>query len=138
MPYSAKQVSILQAERTNDPLVRGYSGMDDAAFLTSITTADRTNARTIMSSGEIFEQLDQTEFAALTAADQARVDRILGLGAEVIVGPGNTHAVQEFIATFGSASATLAALQVLRDQLFTRAEEIGLPIPNLGDVQRTS
>ena len=40
MPYSASQVAALQAERTNDPHTRGYSGMDDATFHTSVNLAD--------------------------------------------------------------------------------------------------
>ena len=139
MPYSSRQVSVLQAERTDDPLVRGYSGMTDAQFLTSLTAADRINARTTMSAGEIFEQIDPGEFAALNNTQTARVDRVLGLGAQVIVGPGNNHqAVQEMIAAFGGGSATMVALAALRDQLFSRAEEIGLPVPILADIQRTT
>ena len=139
MPYTAKQVNDLQNERTNDPLVRGYSGMTDAQFLASVTTVDRVNARTTMSAGEIFEQVDAAEFAALNNTNKARVDRVLGLGAEVIVGPGNNHqAVQEMIAAFGGGSNTLSALAVLRDQLFSRAEELGLPPPILADAQRTT
>lgn len=139
MPYSAKQVGVLQAERTNDPLVRGYSGMTNPQFLTSITTTDRVKARTSVSAGEIFEQIDATEFAALSPSGTIRVDRVLGLGAEVIVGPGNAHqAVQEMIAAFGGGSATMTALAALRDQLFSRAEELGLPPPILADVQRTT
>ena len=138
MPYTAKQVSDLQAERTNDPLTRGYSGMADAAFLISITAEDRDNPRITMSAGEIFEQVDAAEFNALNTGNKARVDRVLGLGAEIIVGPGNSHqAVSELVATFGGGSATLTSLAALRDQKFSRAEEIGLPAPILSDVART-
>ena len=139
MPYSAKQVSALQAERTNDPLARSYLGMTDAQFLTSITTEDRDNPRTSMSAGELFEQIDSAEFIALNNANKARVDRVLGLGSDIIVGPGNAHqAVQELIATFGGVSATITSLAALRDQLFSRASELGLPNPILADVERTS
>jgi len=90
-----------------------------------------------LSAGEIFEQIDAAEFAALDAAQTARIDRVLSLGAEVIVGPGNSHqAVQEFIAAFGGASATVAALSALRDVKISRAAEIGLPDPSFGDVAR--
>ena len=77
MPYTAKQVGILQDERTNDPLARSYSGMSDVQFLTSIATEDRINARTTMSAGEIFEQIDLAEFVALSNAETVRVDRVL-------------------------------------------------------------
>jgi len=139
MPYTARQVSILQAERTNDPLARGYSGMNNAQFFTSITTVDRPNERSIMSAGEIFETIVGSEFIALSNANKARVDRLLGLGAEIVIGPGNAHqAVQELLATFGGGSATVAALAALRNQLQSRVQEIGLPDPILADVQRTS
>ncbi len=139
MPYSAKQVSDLQAERTNDPLTRGYSGFDDAAFFASITADDRPNPLTTMSAGVIFNTIVPAEFAALAAADKTRVDRVLNLGAEVIIGPDNSpNAVQELLATFGGGSATITALAALRDQSQTRANEIGLPNPILADVQRTS
>ena len=139
MPYTAKQSSELQSERTNDPLARGYSGMTDAQFLASVTAENRIIARKLLNAGEIFEQIDAAEFTALTAASKARVDRVLGLGAQIIVGPGNNHqAVQELIAAFGGASTTLANLSTLRDELYSRAVELGLPTPNLGDVQRTT
>ena len=139
MPYTAKQVNDLQNERTNDPLSRGYSGMTDVQFLSSITTENRVIARTLLNAGEIFEQIDAAEFTALSAASKGRVDRVLGLGANIIVGPGNNHqAVQELIAAFGGASATLTNLAALRDELKSRAVELGLPNPNLGDVQRTT
>jgi len=139
MPYTAREVSILQSERTDDPLSRGYSGMTDAQFLTSITTEDRDNPRTSISSGELFESIDRAEFIALSNADKVRVDRLLGLGAEIIVGPGNAHqAVQELLATFGGSSTTVTALAALRDVQFSRAAELGLPRPILADVGRTT
>ncbi len=139
MPYTAKQVSVLQAERTVDPLIRGYSGMTDGQFLTSLITEDRDNPRTTMSSGEVFEQIDAAEFVALNTQNKTRVDRVLGLGAEVIVGPGNNHqAVQELLGAFGGGSMTLVNLAALRDQKFSRAEELNLPLPILPDVQRTT
>ena len=92
-----------------------------------------------MSSGEIFESIVPSEFAALTSGEQVRVDRVLGLGAEIIIGPGNSpNAVQELVSTFGGGSGTISALAALRDQLQSRASEIGLPNPILADVARTS
>ena len=139
MPYTAKQVSDLQDERTDDPLTRSYSGMTNAQFLSSITAIDRPDPRTSMSAGEIFESVDAAEFNALTDPLKERVDRVLGLGAEIVVGPGNNHqAVQELITAFGGGSATIASLSALRDQLQSRAREIGLPEPILADVARTT
>ena len=114
--YSNKQVVELGAERTADPLGRGYSGMTDQQFDDSVNAEDITVERTTMSAGEIMEQIDGAEFNALDAANTVRVDRVLGLGAEIIVGPGNNHnAVQELLATFGGTSATIASLAALRE-----------------------
>jgi len=139
MPYNARQVSVLQAERTNDPLSRSYSAMSDVQFQTSIITVDRPNPLTLMSAGDIFEAIVPSEFQGLTNSEQTRVDRILGLGAEIIIGPGNSpNAVQELLNTFGVLSTTVTNLSALRDQQQSRAQEIGLPDPILADVQRTS
>lgn len=139
MPYNAKQVSDLQAERTIDPLTRGYSGFTDVQFLTSITTENRDNPLTSISSGVLFEAIDVVEFQALSVSDKTRVDRLLGLGAEVVVGPGNAHmAVQELLNTFGSGSTTVTTLATIRDQQFSRAAELGLPVPILADIARTT
>ena len=135
MPYSAKQVSDLQAVRDN-PI---YDGMDDAAFLAAILTKDAEAPRASITAGELFESIVPAEFQALSAADKTRVDRLLGLGAEIIVGPGNAHqAVQELLATFGGGSATVTALAAVRDVKITRAAAAGLPDPKLGDVARTT
>ena len=139
MPYTAKQTSELQAERTDDPLARGYAGMTNAQFLASMNAEDRDNPRTSMSSGEVFEAIDGAEFVALNNANKARVDRVLGLGANVIIGPGNAHqAVQELLAAFGGGSSTVAALAAVRDRKFSRTMELGLPVLKITDVQGTS
>ena len=135
--YNNEQVSILQDEKTNDPLTRGYSAMTDQQFMDSMNTADLEQERTSMSSGEIMEQISGAEFAALTAAETARVDRVLGLGADVIIGPGNLHnAVQELIAVFGGISLTIIALDAARSISITRAQELGIPAVNLSVMTR--
>ena len=121
-------------EIRNDPLARGYSGMTDAQIVTSLNTVDRDNERTTMSAGEVMESIDGTEFAALSAADKTRVDRVLGLGAEIVIGPGNAHnAVQELL-VFGGGSATITALAAMRNQQISRAQEVGAGIVNLNTV----
>ena len=139
MPYSARQVADLQAERTGDPLARGYAVMTDGQFLASLIVENRDNPRTSITAGELFESIDVAEFQALDAGQKTRVDRLLGLGAEIIIGPGNAHqAVSELQATFGGGSNTVGALQVVRDQKFSRVVELGLPVPILADIERTS
>lgn len=135
MAYSARQVSILQDERTNDPLGRSYSGMDDPTFLGSITTVDRTRNRSTMSASEVYNSVDQTEWAALSATEQQEIWDILHMGSDL--DPFGREA-SRFTAIFPGAGATLTALAAARVENITRAEEIGLPNPNLGDVGRTS
>jgi len=135
MPYSAKQVSDLQAERD----LPTYNGQDDATFLAAITAETVDAPLTSITAGQLFEAIVPSEFQTLSQAQQARVDRLLGLGAEVIIGPDNSpQAVQELLATFGGGSTTVQTLAALRDQKTSRAAELGLPTPILADVERTS
>ena len=135
MPYTAKQVAGLQAERD----LPAYDGQDDATFLAGIT-AETVDAPLIsITSGQLFEAIVPSEFQALTAAEKVRVDRLLGLGAEIIIGPDNSpQAVQELLATFGGPSVTVQTLAALRDEKISRAQELGLPDPILADVARTT
>ena len=120
-------MTTLRDEVTTDPLGRGYAGMTDQQLVDDLNAPVRTRERTTMSAGEIMEHIDTAEFAALTNANKARVDRVLGLGADVIIGPRHAHsAVQEFLATFGGGSATLTALTASRDEVISRATEIGV------------
>lgn len=113
-------------EITLDPLGRGYSGMTDEQLSIDLNTVYRTRERTLMSAGEIMEAIDGLEFAALSAANKKRVDRVLGLGAEIIIGPGNNHnAVQELL-VFGGGSTTVANLVALRNVAITRANELNV------------
>lgn len=122
-------------ELTLDPLGRGYVGMTDEQATVDLNTAYRTRQRTTMSAGEIMEAIDSTEFTALSAANKARVDRVLSLGAEIIIGPGNNHnAVQELL-VFGNASNTVANLVALRTIAITRAAELGISRPKVGQVE---
>ena len=119
-------MTILADEVTADPLARGYAGMTDQELVDSLNALDRTRERTTMSAGEVMEQIDGAEFSALNNASKARVDRVLGLGAEIIIGPGNAHnAVQEML-VFGGGSATIAALVAARTEAISRAQEIGV------------
>ena len=136
--YSTKQVMELGEEKTADPLSRGYAGMTDQQFADSINDENITVERTTMSAGEIMEQIDGTEFSALTPALTTRVDRVLGLGAEIFVGPGNNHnAVQELLAAFGVSSATITSLAALRDLSKTsRRSQKGWPLCSVSTILR--
>ncbi len=140
MRYTQPQVDDLAAEQLGDPLTLGYSGMTDQQFADSMNGLTRPNERTTMSAGEIMEQIDGAEFTALSAADKGRVDRVLGLGADVIIGPGNAHnAVQELLAAFGAGSNTITNLATVRGSTqISRAQELGLPFVSVSVISRIS
>ncbi len=118
------QFDALKAELINDPLARGYAGMTDAAAVTSLTTADRDNWNSL-EAAQIFESLDLTEFAALSAGDQARVDRVLGLSGQIATAPGG-QARQEMINVFGGGSQTIQNLASIANTPRSRANELGI------------
>ena len=138
MSYTQLQVDALAAERVSDPLGLGYAGMTDQQFANSMNATTRTVERTVMSAGEIMEHIDGGEFVAMLATSKARVDRVLSLGSEIIIGPGNNHnAVQELLAAFGAGSATIAALAAARGAPKTsRAAELGLPFVSVSVISR--
>lgn len=136
--YTNKQIVALGVERTNDPLSRGYAGMADQQFSDSMNAQDITVERATMSAGEIMEQIDGAEFTALLAPEKARVDRVLGLGAEIFIGPGNNHnAVQELVATFGAGSNTITNLAAIRGlDKTSRAKQLGFPRCSVSTILR--
>lgn len=122
----------LKAEITNDPLGRGYAGMTDAQVAADLNTVNRDNW-VPLSSSQIFESIDAAEFVALTPAQQARVDRILGLGSGIQTTPGS-QARSELIAVFGGGSTTITTLASIANQQISRAQELGLGVVREGHV----
>jgi len=118
--------AILKTELTDDPLTRGYAAMSDQQAADSLNTANRSHLSDTLSSALLFENIDRTEFQALTAAMQSRVDRLLGLGEGIKVGPGS-QARAELLAVFGGGSATAASLVAALTETVSRAQELGLP-----------
>jgi len=125
----------LRDEVINDPLGRSYAAMTAKQVADDGHTKYRTDERTVMSAGEIWEHIVDSEFIALSDANKARVDRVLGLGAEIIIGPGNNHnAVQELIATFGGGSTTITNLAAARAIAISRWQELGLGNVKVGHI----
>lgn len=114
----------LKDEVTNDPLGRGYAGMDDVAAADDLNTAYRTRNRATMTASEVYNAIDQTEWAALTADQRQELWNILHLGE---VNPFGLEAAR-FQSIFG-AGATLTVLQAARLESITRAQELGLRSP---------
>ena len=118
----------LRQELLRDPLGRGYAGMSDAQVLADITdTSTRSlQNRDSISSSELYEALDRSEYLALTPGQRAEVNILLGLG-EIIIITASSKARGTLIALFDGASATRAALLAMVGNLTqSRLQELGI------------
>lgn len=117
--------SILVPEIQNDPLGRGYSAMSDAEVATDLSTEYRTDIASTLTSAEIYESMDVTEFQGKTDAQKEYVRDILGLGGVVAVGP-SSKARAVMLAIFGGGSNTIQALADALESPISRANELGI------------
>jgi len=138
MPYSQDQVDTLQEERTNDPHSRGYSGMDDAQFETSVNLADIPVDR-LTNTQEIFEAYESGE---LPARDSNEWQNLILLGSMnngvQIALEGNVLAVLLDAFPSPSADTTRSNLNALRTEDQSPAKIASLPVAQSFDVSRTS
>lgn len=125
----------LYNELTTDPLARGYAGMNDQAAADDLNSTYRTRTRATLDSSEIYENIDSTEFQGKTAAQQAYVRDILGLGNNVKVGPGS-KARTVMLAIFGASSTTITTLAAALSTSISRADELALGNVLPADVTR--
>lgn len=136
MPYDARQVSDLQAERTNDPHSRGYSGMTDSQFLASVTLKDIPQPRDT-NAVEVFNAYVGSE---LPLRNSDEWQNLILLGSMNAGNPfrleGNILAVLTDV--FGAGTATRDNLIALSTENQSPAQIAGLPDPILADVERTS
>lgn len=123
-------IEALKAELTTDPLGRGYSGMTDEQAAVDLNTIYRTQNRELMSSSEVMNAIDITEFNALTAADEALIWNVLSLGE---INPFGVEATI-FTNVFGGGSTTITTLSVARQSSVSRAQELGLGAVREGTV----
>ena len=126
---------VLATELETDPLERGYAAMTDAEAAADLNTVYRTRMLDTLSGGVVYDQLDDTEFLALTEGEQAKVWDIVHLGAEIRVGPGS-KARGELVGTFGAQSTTISNLLGEITVNISRAAELGLGIVKPGYVQK--
>jgi hypothetical protein len=112
----------LWTEINSDPLGRGYSGMSNASTAANLNIANRNRNRATMSGTEVINAIRASEFNALTSASQERIWNTLHLGT---LNPFGIEATI-FTGVFGVSSCTINALQTLRVESISRAEEIGL------------
>ena len=83
-----------------------------------------------MSASEVYNAVDQSEWAGLTVSQQAEIWNILHMGQ---VNPFGREA-SRFVTIFGAASVTITALKAARVESITRAVERGLGKVKVGHV----
>lgn len=114
----------LKIEIDMDPETLGYSGKTDVEVSVLLNTANRpvTGAFTI-TSVQLYEAVDDTEFNGLSADKKAHLRDILSLS-EIPL--GNTRVRRILRSLFPAGQPTRAALAALQPPDITRAQEIGL------------
>lgn len=120
----------LKDEITNDPLTLGYSGMTDLDLTNSLNGLTRSQNRGSMSASEVYNQIDVTEWLALSDIERDEIWNILHLGT---VNPFGLEATR-FTAIFPGGGVTILALQAARVTSISRGTELGLGFVSLGDV----
>ena len=124
-------IVALKTELLDDPLARGYAGMNNVEAATSLNTVNRTRNKTSMTGSEVINNVDATEWGALTDIQQSKVWDIIHLGT---LNPFGVEATL-LIAVFGGGSDTIAALAAARVDAVSRGEELGLGLVRPGHVE---
>ena len=94
--------------------------MTDQQVANDLNTPYRSRGRESMSASEVYNAVDQTEWAGLSSDQQAEIWNILALGE---VNPFGREATR-FTAIFGGGSVTITALKAARVEAITRAQEL--------------
>lgn len=115
-------MAALKNELAQDPLNRGYAGMDDVQAADSLNASGRDVDRDSVTGGEIAASLVRSELAAISAAERAYVFALLSCQAIPLTANFKT----ELGAVFGPGSATRANVLTLLKRTGSRAEELGL------------
>jgi hypothetical protein len=121
----------LAAELTDDPLARGYAGMDDDQAAADLNTAYRTRTRAYVYGWEIFNATDSAEYGALTDAQKSSWDALCAI---FQIDTASGVAKSREAELFGAGTTTRSNLQALRIEDISRATELGLPWIRTGDV----
>ncbi len=121
----------LRNEIINDPIPIGYSSLNDQQVTDSLNDSTlRTRNRTILSASEVMNQIDITEFNALTTVQERQVWDVLHIGN---INPFGVEATI-FTSIFGGSSTTISNLQAARTETISRATELGLGKIAVGEV----
>ncbi len=132
MSYSVSQITTLKAFLDANAGTYGALSDQDAAVTLNALTENRV--RSSMTGAEVFDNVDSTEFAALTDSQKSQV---LSLCSVQSVDPANAKpAAQIIIDIFGNPSTTRTALLAARDETVSPATTQGLPRARAEDVRR--
>lgn len=125
------RIDTIKTEITNDPLPRGYSGMNDEAVAVSMNTVDRTTNKSSLTGSEVMNAIDKTEFNGKSDAQKQQVWNILHLGTI------NPFGLEADLLTdiFTGGSTTITTLATLRLNSVSRGVELGVGVVKVGHVQ---
>lgn len=115
--------SALAAELSADPAALGYAGQSDpaCAALLNAPRAGVTVPVGVVPAYSVFEAMDPTEWAALSAQEKQRIQTILSMG-QVNTAGANTRAA--FQAAFAAGTTSRANLVALLTRPGSRAEAL--------------
>ena len=116
-------IAALITEIRTDPLVRGYSTKTIAAQYADLFTTYRNRERSSLMGSQIYNSIVPAEWTALTAANQAIVRDIFGLGDVIDIRTG-TNTRTQLLNIFGAATTTRANIAANVNQAISRAEEL--------------
>jgi len=133
--------TALKNELVNDPETLGYSGVTDfldvasaEADATLISAVNRPVDIQTLSASQLFEAIDQAEWAGRTADQKDDIRLVLGLGDNIQIAPG-TKARDILANALSGATASLANLGALGTKNVSRGEELGLGVVGANHVQ---
>ena len=112
----------LTHELSVDELGRGYSTMSDQEAVDDMHIAYRTRNRTSMSSSEILNAVDASEYTSLSNTKKVEFWNLMSIGT---LNPFGVEATL-LVNIFGDDSNTITALKALRKESITRVTELGL------------
>jgi len=135
--YNQLQIRDLQAERTDDPLGLGYSGMTDQQFTDSLNALTRTRPNPV-SAGDIFEEVVGTELPSAGTQDADTFGWVLtAASSRPVTLTGNI--LEALKRVFGPPTSTRANLAAIQFEAITRLTELRLPSPiELEQTKRTT
>ena len=112
----------LKAELTAGHPDTGAYNADDGIAATEINAVNRTRNKTSLTGSEVLNNVNATEWSALTDVQKQEVWDIVHLGE---LNPFGVEATL-LIAIFGGGSVTITALAAARKEDVSRAEELSL------------